>query len=326
MLREAANKYIKNNDIAKPTISIQVQFEPLWQTEGYEDIAGLERVGLCDTVEVEFYKLGVSAKAKVVKTVFDVLKEKYESIEIGDARTNIADTIVQQQQEIDNAPSMSTLEQAIAAATNAITGNSGGYVVLRPAKNPQEILIMDTPDINTAKKVWRWNSGGLGYSSNGYNGPFALAMTNDGQIVANRITSGILNANIIQAGVIRSSDSNVYFDLDSGVLAASRLTGAANLGNSYLDLKTGQYGNIAFNFVSGGNVGLSITAGNGFFNLSPHYQPNNPSGVFISASDDGITLSHSVVGKPLIQVFLRDGYMDITGTGIRVNGRKVVTE
>ena len=232
MLREAANKYIKNNDIAKPTISIQVQFEPLWQTEGYEDIAGLERVGLCDTVEVEFYKLGVSAKAKVVKTVFDVLKEKYESIEIGDARTNIADTIVQQQQEIDNAPSMSTLEQAIAAATNAITGNSGGYVVLRPAKNPQEILIMDTPDINTAKKVWRWNSGGLGYSSNGYNGPFALAMTNDGQIVANRITSGILNANIIQAGVIRSSDSNVYFDLDSGVLRASNLVGA-NSGDTY---------------------------------------------------------------------------------------------
>ena len=75
------------------------------------------------------------------------------------------------------------------------------------------------------------------YSSNGYNGPFALAMTNDGQIVANRITSGVLNANIIKAGIIRSSDSNVYFDLDSGVLSASRLTGAASLGNSYLDLK-----------------------------------------------------------------------------------------
>ena len=326
MLREAANSYIKNNDIAKPTVSLQVQFEPLWQTEGYEDIAGLERVGLCDTVEVEFYKLGVSAKAKVVKTVFDVLKEKYESIEIGDARTNIADTIVQQQQEIDSAPSMSTLEQAIAAATNAITGNSGGYVVLRPAKNPQEILIMDTPDINTAKKVWRWNSGGLGYSSNGYNGPFALAMTSDGQIVANRITSGILNADIIQAGVIRSADSNVYFDLDSGILSASRLTGAESLGNSYLDLKTGQHGGTDFNFVSGGTIGLSITAGNGNFFLSPHYQPQNPSGVYISASDDQMIFSHNVIGRNLITVTLKDGYMDITGTGIRINGRNVVTE
>ena len=104
--------------------------------------------------------------------------------------------------------------------------------MLRPAKNPQEILIMDTPDINTAKKVWRWNSGGLGYSSNGYSGPFALAMTNDGQIVANRITSGTLNANIIQAGVIRSADSNVYFDLDSGVLRASNLVGS-NSGDTY---------------------------------------------------------------------------------------------
>ena len=68
MLREAANSYIKNNDIAKPTVSIQVQFEPLWQTEGYEDIAGLERVGLCDTVEVEFYKLAVIPST----TPFDV--------------------------------------------------------------------------------------------------------------------------------------------------------------------------------------------------------------------------------------------------------------
>lgn len=166
----------------------------------------------------------------------------------------------------------------------------------------------------------------MGYSGSGYNGPFALAMTNDGQIVANRITSGVLNANIIKAGIIRSSNSNVYFDLDSGVLSASRLTGASSLGDSYLDLHSGEYSGIAFNFVSGGKTGLSLTAGNGHFRLSPHYQPQNPSGVYISASDDGITFSHSVVGKPLIQVYLKDGYMDITGTGIRVNGRKVVTE
>lgn len=271
MLRKAANNYIKNNDIAKPTVSLQVQFEPLWQTEGYEDIAGLERVGLCDTVEVEFYKLGVSAKAKVVKTVFDVLKEKYESIEIGDARTNIADTIVQQQQEIDSAPSMSTLEQAIAAATNAITGNSGGYVVLRPAKNPQEILIMDTPDINTAKKVWRWNSGGLGYSSNGYNGTFALAMTNDGQIVANRITSGTLNANIIQAGIIKSANNDVFFDLDSGIMQASAITGKDRLFSYELGMSSIKWGDLyhgfGFSFKKDGKTVAAIETSSGAFLL-----------------------------------------------------------
>ena len=52
-----------------------------------------------------------------------------------------------------------------------------------------EILIMDTDDIATAKKVWRWNKDGLGYSSTGYNGPFALAMTQDGQIVADFVLS-----------------------------------------------------------------------------------------------------------------------------------------
>ena len=53
-----------------------VSFVALWQTEEYKHIANLERVKLCDTVTVEFEKLGISAKAKVVKTVYDVLKER----------------------------------------------------------------------------------------------------------------------------------------------------------------------------------------------------------------------------------------------------------
>ena len=49
---------------------------------------------------------------------------------------------------------------------------------------------MDTDNPNTAKKVWRWNLNGLGYSKNGINGPYELAMTQDGRIVADFITTG----------------------------------------------------------------------------------------------------------------------------------------
>ena len=92
--------------------------------------------------------------------------------------------------------------QAIDDATNAITGNSGGYVVLNPPLNPQELLVMNAADINTATKVWRWNVGGLGYSSSGYAGPFSTAITMNGAIVADFITTGTLTANIINAGVL----------------------------------------------------------------------------------------------------------------------------
>lgn len=95
-----------------------------------------------------------------------------------------------------------SLERAILDATNAITGNRGGYVVLHdyvdgdaPADGiPDEILIMDSPDIGSATNVWRWNSQGLGFSSKGYNGPYRTAITADGQISADFITTGKLSA------------------------------------------------------------------------------------------------------------------------------------
>lgn len=196
-LRARAERYIAENKVGVPKISLEVQFVPLEQSDEYKHLALLERVGLCDTVTVQFDKLGVNATAKVVRTTYNSLLERYDSIELGDARTNIADTIVQQQQQIAEKPSTSAMQSAIINATSLITGNLGGYVILHSStggKQPDEILIMDTPDITTATKVWRWNKAGLGYSGTGYNGPYGLAMTADGQIVADFITTGTLNA------------------------------------------------------------------------------------------------------------------------------------
>ena len=96
------------------------------------------------------------------------------------------------------------LETAILNATNAITGNKGGYVSLRDTNNdgkPDEILIMDLEDISLATKVWRWNKEGLGYAynpaGNAYLGPYEIAITADGQINASFITTGTLSANRI---------------------------------------------------------------------------------------------------------------------------------
>ena len=217
-LRVRAEAYIKANHIGVPKVSLTVSFVPLEQTEEYKDIGLLERVELCDTVNVEFPSLGVSATAKCVRTVYDALLDRYKSVELGDARTNIADTIAAQQQKIEQAPDKTFVQQAVDSATGQITGNKGGYVVLHSStgsKEPDEILIMDTPDIKTAVKVWRWNKAGLGYSSHGYNGPYGLAMTQDGSIVADFITAGTLNAAL--AKVINLDASNI----NTGSLNAS---------------------------------------------------------------------------------------------------------
>lgn len=217
-LAQKASEYIEANGIGVPEVSISVSWVQLEQYAGGEGLSLLERVTLGDTVTVEFPALGVDATARVVKTVYDALRDRYTSADIGSTQANIADTIAGQQQEIQKRPTTSAMQQAVSNATNWIIGTNGGYVVIRrnAAGQPYEILIMDQPTIETATKVWRWNNGGLGYSSNGYNGPYTTAITQDGAIVADFITTGTLTANLIKAGVLSSLNGAASLDLTSG--------------------------------------------------------------------------------------------------------------
>ena len=205
-LEERAEKYIENNDIGVPDVNISVSFIALWQTEDYKDIACLERVNLCDQIEVEFPTLGVSATAKVIKTVYNVLLERYESIEIGSARTNLSDVIAANKQNIESSQKKTTsfMQKAISYATKLIQGGLGGHVVMNvnAAGQPNEILIMDTDDIATAVNVIRMNVNGIGFSKNGYNGPFTTAWTIDGAFNADFIVSGTMQADRIKGGVL----------------------------------------------------------------------------------------------------------------------------
>lgn len=218
-LRERAEKYVDDNDIGIPTVSISVAFQSLDQTEEYKDLALLERVGLCDTVTVQYETLGVSAKAKCVKTEYDALLDRYTSIELGDARTNIADTIYDQGKEIQELPESSAFLNAVNNATNWITNGRGYMVAVKDENgNWMEMVSLDTPDIETAQNVWRWNNGGFGHSSSGYNGPYDTAITQDGAIVANFITAGTMSANLVRAGVLASQNNRLKFDLDNALL------------------------------------------------------------------------------------------------------------
>ena len=218
-LRNAANSYINSHDLDKPTVSIDVSFVQLSDSKEYDSVVLMEEVHLCDTVTVEFPMMGVSAKAKCVKTIFDVITQKYTSIELGDARSNLVTTVTDAAKAAEESVKSSAMESAINNATELITGNLGGYVILHDSNNdgkPDELLIMNTQDIETATKIWRWNNSGLGYSSNGYEGPYGLAMTANGSIVADFITTGILNANLIKTGSISDAAGNSIINLADG--------------------------------------------------------------------------------------------------------------
>lgn len=209
-LRSVSEAYMKSNNIGVPAVSIQVSFIPLWQTEEYKDLALLENVKLCDVITVDYEKLGVKAKAKIVRTVYDVLKGRYQSLEVGEARTTLASTIAGQAQQIEDKPSKGFLDDAVKNATNWLTGVNGGYVVFHKNADgqPYEILIMDTDNIETAKNVWRWNQNGWGHSKSGYNGPYTMAATIDGGILADFITAGTMLANRIKGGTLTLGGKN----------------------------------------------------------------------------------------------------------------------
>lgn len=95
-LRNRAERYMSDNDIGVPEINLKLSFINLADTEDYKDIAPLEAVNLGDVVRVSFDKLGVSNRAQVTKTVYNALLERYDSIQIGNVRANIASVIVQQ--------------------------------------------------------------------------------------------------------------------------------------------------------------------------------------------------------------------------------------
>lgn len=219
MLRAKAEAYLEKIS-TEPDINITLSYAQLKKTKDYKNIQIMESVALCDTVTVRIDKLQIEATAKIVKAKYDSLKERYDTMEIGSVRTNLTKQLTATQQEVTESIKKNQtraeqikkqIEQTIVDVTAAITGNSGGYVVLYPEKNPQEIYILDQPELSKAKNVWRWNLAGLGHSSTGVNGKFTTAITADGQIVADFITAGELTGAILKAGTVYAEALDVEY-------------------------------------------------------------------------------------------------------------------
>lgn len=242
-LRAAALSYLNSNKPWIPNENISVDFVALWQTPEYENVAALQRVGLCDTVSVYYPELGVVQEhQKVIKTVYNVLLDRFDSIELGHVQSTLGETITRGLADKLNATAtVSMLRDTVQHATELISGGLGGHVVfnLNDDGQPQEILIMDTDDMMTAVNVIRMNKNGIGFSTNGYNGPFTSAWTIDGSFNADFIATGHLLANFIQGGTLS--------------------LGGLNNGNGVLQVYDAS-GNLIGSWTKDGTVTKSLTA------------------------------------------------------------------
>lgn len=253
--------YANEHDLGTPKVSIEVSFINLSESSEYKDLALLETVKLCDTVDVVFPKLGVSATAKVVKTNYDVLSGRYESVELGSVKADLSTTVSVSKREAKEKISQTDLEAAVSEATRLITGQTGGYVVLNPPEHPQEILILNKPYIQNedpdlvADQVWRWNNKGLGFSSTGYFGTYGTAITSDGKIVADFIKSGTMSANRIFGGQLVLGGNTIDSEGNAGSLivkdSSGKIIGEFNKNGLFL------YGTDGFYLLANPDIGFA---------------------------------------------------------------------
>lgn len=269
-LADAGQQYVTNNKIGVPTVSIDLSFAQLEQYSLYESTEALERVRIGDTVHVFFAQLGINVSSRIVETNYDPILNRYNSVSVGSVRANIAGTIADQQQQIDDLTQNPTLssafKKAVSSLTQTILGAKGGSVRFLDTDGdgePDTLYIADDPDPSKALKVWRFNYEGWGASENGYDGPFEIGATLNDGIVANFITVGVLNGDLIQTGTIQSPNGRMTINLDQGKFSTwgiSNITGEEiifNFNNGTIiqmqgDLKSGEWYN-------DNNVGILAT-------------------------------------------------------------------
>ena len=199
--------------VHEPSITHTVSMVQLENTmeygELYDDIA---RLHFGDTCYCTVAKLGIEVAERMIEYTWYPTLGKYKSVTLGndiEFYTNATATeTAKLRQKVESRTEL--MVEAVRNASSWITGTKGGYVRMRPEKAPSEILIMDKPSVADAQKVWRWNLGGLGYSNNGVNGPYGLAMTQDGAIVADFITAGILSGILVQGVALKTLDDEDF--------------------------------------------------------------------------------------------------------------------
>ena len=131
-LTQKAQEYISNHDPGVPTISTTVSW--------YQSKDFVENVNLGDVVGVYFSRLGISAKAKIVKTRYNALQNRYESVDIGSVRSSIAGTIVSMDQGVSSVTQYTVTETRRITKELEMTADSLRSAISDSAQNTTQLI------------------------------------------------------------------------------------------------------------------------------------------------------------------------------------------
>lgn len=218
-LKKKAEKYLKDTQFADVSLELSAVDLHLLNRN-------IEAFQLGDEIRVVSPPHGMDRRFMLSKLTIALDHPESSTITLGtDVKAGLSEKSVSENralvERIESLPKQSeTLKLARDNATALITAATTGHVVTRA----NEILIMDTGDTKTARKVWRWNMNGLGYSKTGYNGRYGTAITMDGAIVADYITTGTLKADLIRTGTLKDKQGNISWNMATGDLSAKRLS------------------------------------------------------------------------------------------------------
>lgn len=225
-LREVAKDWLKTNiDKQKPQVSGSIELVPLRHQRGYEKFVDLEKVSMGDGVDVYHPQLKVNISARIVEYTFNVLTNSYDKLVVGNVKTNflentennVSNLINDAIDQLKNVGEISDLiNDIVDHQTDMITGQNGGYVLLDPKEAPSRILIMDTPDKNTARNVLQINNAGIGFSKTGINGTYETAWTLDGGFNASFITAGEIVGITIRGTTLISDGADYRTSIANG--------------------------------------------------------------------------------------------------------------
>ncbi|HHA4182019.1 TPA: phage tail tip lysozyme, partial [Enterococcus faecium] len=319
-LKKWGNTLFENDRIHEPKATHTVSMVSLEHTLEYGEMyRRLSTLSFGDVVHVRAKQLDIEITERVVEYTYFPTLGKYKDLVLGNDLTLYTSTVNSQTQElkkkIDNRTE--TLVQNVLNATAWITGNSGGHVVFRPEKAPSEILIMDTDNVASAKRVWRWNLNGLGYSDNGVNGPFGIAITSKGEIVADFIKVGTINAEVFETSF------NAYGDVLKLVKGTLQIW---NENKKIMELtkKGMEFWNRKESI---GTIGTTDSAGNPFPNaVTP--TPLEENSLVIRTNGDGkYILISPTAGKGLVLLgngkAIYFGDLDVQGK-LTVKGKEII--
>ena len=209
-LNSVAKKYFTsmNRGVDKPKVSADVEIRKL---ENNKKFAGFRELGLFDTFTVYHERYNIDLELTVNKIEYDALSERVQSITAGDPKFTFFEQQESQFTEVmKKVPTKSYNSVFIDYVTQIISGNDGGNVIWWPKNRPTDLFFVDGKTLEDSKRVLRINKSGIGFSSNGWKGPFDTAWTLDGTFVADFIKAGILSGILVQGVALKTMDDEDF--------------------------------------------------------------------------------------------------------------------